>query len=156
MKLNAQFQFNQSNDPQEWCAAVLFRLQQSHQEERFHAIPICNWEVAADPNVSCRSDGRRPSQTARTVRLFSRMDHVERNRYVRPQTVLSLSWTPMTLCAELLLAEYDHLADFSFLDSLCIIGGILARRLCPRGCRCHKDGEDIVSCWHARATPGCI
>ena len=24
-----------------------------------------------------------------------------------------------------------------FLDSLCIIGGILARRLFPRGCRCH-------------------
>ena len=62
----------------------------------------------------------------------------------------------MTLYAELFLAEYDHLADLSFLDSLFIIGGILARRLSPRGCRCHKDGEDLVSKWHARATLGCI
>ena len=35
----------------------------------------------------------------------------------------------MTLCAELLLAGCDHLADLFFLDSLCIVGGILARRL---------------------------
>ena len=49
----------------------LFRLQQSHQEERFHAISIYNWEVAADPNVSCRSDGRRTiADSARTARLF--------------------------------------------------------------------------------------
>ena len=26
----------------------------------------------------------------------------------------------------------------------------------PRGCRCHKDGEDLVLCWHAREIPGCI
>ena len=51
VKLNAQFQFNQRNDPQEY--RYLFRLQQSHQEERFHAIPICHWKVTADPNVSC-------------------------------------------------------------------------------------------------------
>ena len=62
----------------------------------------------------------------------------------------------MTLYAELLLAEYDHLADLFFLDSLSIIGGILARRLSPRGCRCHKDGEDLVLYWHAREIPGCI
>ena len=84
------------------------------------------------------------------------MDHVEQNRYVQPQIVLSLSWTLMMLCAELLLAEYDHLADLFFLDSLCIIGGTLALRLFPRGCRCHKDGEDLVLCWHAREIPGCI
>ena len=49
------------------------------------------------------------------------MDHVERNRYVRPQTVLSLSWTPMTLNAELLLSEYDHLADPSWTACLLLL-----------------------------------
>ena len=33
--------------------SYLFRLQQSHQEERFHAISICHWKVTTDPNVSC-------------------------------------------------------------------------------------------------------
>ena len=55
--LKGEIECTVSVQPEERSAGMvccyLFRLQQSHQEERFHAIPIWHWKITADPNVSC-------------------------------------------------------------------------------------------------------
>ena len=133
VKLNAQFQFNQRNDPQEWCAAFSFAC---NNHIRRNGFTPYQYVIGKSPRIPTslvevmEGDDRRLSANSAAL---SKMDHDEQSRFVQLQTVLSLSWTPMTLCAELLLAECDHPADLFFLDSLCIIGEILTRRLSPRG-----------------------
>ena len=91
MKLNAQFQFNQRNDPQEWCAAISFAC---NNHIRRNGFTPHQYVIVKSPRIPTslvevmEGDDRRLSANSAAL---SKMDHDEQNRYVQLQTVLSLS-----------------------------------------------------------------
>ena len=135
VKLNAQFQFNKSNNPQEWCAAISFACNNHIRKNGFTPY---QYVLRKSPRIPTslvevmEGDDRRLS--ANSAALFE--DGPRRAEEIRAYADRAF----FELDTD---DAFDHFADLFFLDSSKIIGGTLARRLSPRGCRCHKDGEDF-------------
>ena len=126
MKLNAQFQFNQRNDPQEWCAAISFACNNHIRRNGFtpyqyvigkspripkSLVEVMGRRTIADSGANSAAlfeDGPRRAEQIRAAanRAFFELDTDDAVRRalvgrVRPPRGPFSSWTTCVLLAEL-------------------------------------------------------